>query len=170
MDMATTDLNAVVGCGYVGLVTAVGLAEQGLRVRAYDVDPERLEACREFRFPMLEPGLEDAARAAGDRLTFHSVYEEAWPHPAFTFIAVPTPQGEAGYPNLAMLRQVLMWIADGRNRATGENVIVIRSTVPPGTARWAQVEIQRPSTWKPKVRSASNTLRIGSQRSATYSS
>jgi UDPglucose 6-dehydrogenase len=143
MDMATTDLIAVVGCGYVGLVTAVGLAEQGLRVRAYDVDPERLVACRELRFPMLEPGLEDAARAAGDRLTFHSVNEEEWPHPTFTFIAVPTPQGEAGYPNLAMLRQVLMWIADGRSRATGENVIVIRSTVPPGTARWAQVEIQR---------------------------
>ena len=36
-----------------------------------------------------------------------------------------------------------MWIADGRNRASSENVIVIRSTVPPGTARWAQVEIER---------------------------
>ena len=133
----------VVGCGYVGLVTAVGLAEQGMRVRAFDVDPVRLAACRELRFPMLEPGLEEAARAAGDRLTFHSVHEEEWPYPAFTFIAVPTPQGEAGYPNLSMLRQVLMWVADGRSRASSENVIVIRSTVPPGTARWAQVEIER---------------------------
>ena len=140
---ADADQIAVVGCGYVGLVTAVGLAEQGLRVRAFDVDPIRIAACRELRFPMLEPGLEDAARAAGDRLTFHDVREEAWPHPAFTFIAVPTPQGEAGYPNLSMLRQVLMWIADGRNRASSENVIVIRSTVPPGTARWAHVEIER---------------------------
>ena len=140
---ADADQIAVVGCGYVGLVTAVGLAEQGLRVRAFDVDQDRLAACRELHFPMLEPGLEDAARAAGDRLTFHSVHEEEWPHPAFTFIAVPTPQGEAGYPNLSMLRQVLMWIADGRGRASGENVIVIRSTVPPGTARWAQVEIER---------------------------
>ncbi len=143
MDNARNDLIAVVGCGYVGLVTAVGLAEQGMRVRAFDVDPERIAACRELRFPMLEPGLEDAARNAGDRLTFHSVNEEAWPHPTFTFIAVPTPQGEAGYPNLSMLRQVLMWIADGRSRASSENVIVIRSTVPPGTARWAQVEIER---------------------------
>lgn len=141
--MAKNDLIAVVGCGYVGLVTAVGLAEQGMRVRAFDVDPVRLAACRELHFPMLEPGLEDAARAAGDRLTFHSVLEEAWPHAAFSFIAVPTPQGEAGYPNLSMLRQVLMWIADGRSRASSENVIVIRSTVPPGTARWAQVEIER---------------------------
>jgi UDPglucose 6-dehydrogenase len=141
--MAKTDLIAVVGCGYVGLVTAEGLAEQGLRVRAYDVDPARLAACRELQFPMLEPGLQEAARAAGDRLTFHNVREEAWPHPAFSFIAVPTPQGEAGYPNLSMLRQVLMWIADSRSRATSENVIVIRSTVPPGTARWAQVEIER---------------------------
>jgi UDPglucose 6-dehydrogenase len=143
MDKAKNDLIAVVGCGYVGLVTAVGLAEQGMRVRAFDVDPVRLEACRELHFPMLEPELEDAARAAGDLLTFHNVREEAWPHPAFSFIAVPTPQGEAGYPNLSMLRQVLMWIADGRSRANRENIIVIRSTVPPGTARWAQVEIER---------------------------
>lgn len=141
--MAKTDPIAIVGCGYVGLVTAVGLAEQGMRVRAYDVDPTRLEACRAYRFPMLEPGLEEAARAAGDRLTYHSVLEEAWPQPAFTFIAVPTPQGDAGYPNLSMLRQVLMWIADGRGRPSRDNVIVIRSTVPPGTARWAQVEIER---------------------------
>ena len=141
--MAKNDLIAVVGCGYVGLVTAVGLAEQGMRVRAFDVDPARIKACRELRFPMLEPGLEDAASAAGDRLTFHDVREEVWPHPAFTFIAVPTPQGEAGYPNLSMLRQVLMWIADGRSRVSSENVIVIRSTVPPGTARWAEVEIER---------------------------
>ena len=141
--MVESDQIAVVGSGYVGLVTAVGLAEQGMRVRAFDVDPERLAALRALRFPMLEPGLEEAARAAGDRLTFHSVREEAWPHPAFSFIAVPTPQGEAGYPNLSMLRQVLMWIADGRGRASSENVIVIRSTVPPGTARWAQVEIER---------------------------
>jgi UDPglucose 6-dehydrogenase len=139
----TADVIAVVGCGYVGLVTAVGLAEQGVRVRAFDVDPVRIAACRELRFPMLEPGLEDAARAAGDLLTFHDVHEEPWPDAAFTFIAVPTPQGEAGYPNLSMLRQVLMWIADGRARASQENVIVIRSTVPPGTARWAQVEIER---------------------------
>lgn len=141
--MAQADLIAVVGCGYVGLVTAVGLAEQGLRVRAYDVDPIRVAACQELHFPMVEPGLEEAARAAGDRLTFHDVHEEAWPTPAFTFLAVPTPQGEAGYPNLSMLRQALKWIADGRGRATAENVIVIRSTVPPGTARWAQVEIER---------------------------
>ena len=120
--MATSDLITVVGCGYVGLVTAVGLAEQGMRVRAFDVDPVRLAACRDHRFPMVELGLEDAARSAGARLTFHSVREEAGPHPAFTFIAVPTPQGEAGYPNLSMLRQVLMWIADGRSRAGSENV------------------------------------------------
>ena len=141
--MPNTDQIAVVGCGYVGLVTAVGLAEQGLRVRAFDVDPARLAACRDLRFPMLEPGLEEAARAAGDHLTFHSVLEESWPHPTFTFIAVPTPQGDAGYPNLSMLQQVLTWIADAPTRASSENVIVIRSTVPPGTARWAQLEIER---------------------------
>ena len=72
MRMSGTGLIAVVGCGYVGLVTAVGLAEQGLRVRAYDIDPARIAACRELAFPMMEPGLEEAARAAGRRRTSHS--------------------------------------------------------------------------------------------------
>jgi UDPglucose 6-dehydrogenase len=143
MHIPEPNLIAVVGCGYVGLVTAVGLAEQGLRVQAYDVDLDHLASCRALQFPMMEPGLEDAARAAGDRLTFHDVGEEAWPRAAFTFVAVPTPQGDAGYPNLNMLRQALKWIADGRHRAGPENVIVIRSTVPPGTARWARGEIER---------------------------
>jgi UDPglucose 6-dehydrogenase len=133
----------VVGCGYVGLVTAVGLAEQGHRVRAYDVDPVRVAASRELRFPMVEPGLEEAARAAGNGLTFHDAREEAWPGAAFTFLAVPTPQGEAGYPNLTFLRRALMWIADSRGRAGADSVIVVRSTVPPGTARWARGEIER---------------------------
>ncbi len=134
---------AVVGCGYVGLVTAVGLAEQGLRVRAYDVDRARIAACSSLNFPMMEPGLEEAARNAGDRLTFHDAGNEAWVAAAFTFLAVPTPQGEAGYPNLSMLRQALAWIAAAPTSATQDNVIVIRSTVPPGTARWAAGEIER---------------------------
>jgi UDPglucose 6-dehydrogenase len=143
MQETEPNLIAVVGCGYVGLVTAVGLAEHGLRVRAYDVDAVHLEQLRSLRFPMMEPGLEEAARAAGDHLTFHNVDEEAWPRAAFTFVAVPTPQGDAGYPNLNMLRQALKWIADSRHPAGPENVIVIRSTVPPGTARWARGEIER---------------------------
>jgi UDPglucose 6-dehydrogenase len=128
---------AVIGCGYVGLVTAVGLAEQGYRVRAYDIDPARIAACRALRFPMLEPGLEEAARAAGDGLTFHDVRSEPWTPADFTFLAVPTPQGVAGYPNLSMLEGALGWIAESPTPATESNVIVIRSTVPPGTARWA---------------------------------
>jgi UDPglucose 6-dehydrogenase len=134
---------AVVGCGYVGLVTAIGLAEQGNRVRAYDIDAARIAACRRLSFPMIEPGLEEAAKASGDRLSFHDVREESWPNADFTFLALPTPQGDAGYPNLSMLRQALKWIADGRQRATAKNVIVIRSTVPPGTAKWAHGEIGR---------------------------
>jgi UDPglucose 6-dehydrogenase len=138
----STDI-AVIGCGYVGLVTAVGLAEQGYRVRAYDVDTDRIAACRALDFPMLEPGLEDAARAAGDGLTFHDVRVEPWTPASFTFLAVPTPQGAAGYPNLSMLEQALAWIAESPTPATSDHVIVIRSTVPPGTARWAAAVVKR---------------------------
>ena len=140
--MPNTDQIAVVGCGYVGLVTAVGLAEQGLRVRAYDVDPARLAACRDLRFPMLEPGLEDAARAAGDRLTFHAsrgivaasdVHLHRRPYPAGRG-RIPEPVHAPAGAHVDRRRA---------GPASGENVIVIRSTVPPGTARWAQVEIER---------------------------
>jgi UDPglucose 6-dehydrogenase len=91
----------------------------------------------------VEPGLEEAARAAGVSLTFHDTGEDPWPDAAFTFVAVPTPQGEAGYPNLSMLRQALAWIAAGPRRATRSSVIVIRSTVPPGTVVWVQAEVER---------------------------
>lgn len=141
--MAHQEPIAVVGCGYVGLVTAVGLAEQGFRVRAYDIDPVRIAACRNLTFPILEPGLNEAARAAKDRLTFHDVREEPWSPAAFTFLTVPTPQGEAGYPNLSFLREALTWIASGPEPVTADSVIVIRSTVPPGTAQWAKAEIER---------------------------
>jgi UDPglucose 6-dehydrogenase len=137
------DVISVVGCGYVGLVTAVGLAEQGLRVRAYDVDPVRVAACRGLAFPMLEPDLVEAARSAGDRLTFHDTAEEPWSTAAFTFLAVPTPEGIAGDPDLSRLREALSWIAQSRDHPSADTVIVIRSTVPPGTARWAQTEIER---------------------------
>lgn len=134
----------VIGCGYVGLVTAVGLAEQGLQVRAFDVDRGRVAACRALDFPIMEPGLAEAARGAGDRLTFHDVREEPWSSRSmFTFVAVPTPQGEAGHPNLSMLGEALEWIACSGPGPGSDNLIVIRSTVPPGTARWAQREIAR---------------------------
>ncbi len=141
--MSENESVAVVGCGYVGLVTAVGLAEQGVRVRAYDVDPERVAACQMLRFPMLEPGLVEAARAAGPTLTFHDARNEPWPHAAFTFLAVPTPQGESGHPNLSYLEDALGWVAEAADGPDASTVIVIRSTVPPGTARWAQLEIAR---------------------------
>ncbi len=127
----------------MGLVTAVGLAEQGYRVRAYDIDARRIAALRAIDFPMLEPGLEEAARAAGDRLTFHDVRSEPWTPASFSFLAVPTPQGAAGYPNLQALEQALAWIGSSPTPATSDNVIVIRSTVPPGTARWAADEVKR---------------------------
>jgi UDPglucose 6-dehydrogenase len=132
---------AVIGCGYVGLVTAVGLAEHGYRVRAYDVDQARVAACRAGRFPMIEPGLREAAASAGSRLTFHETTTEAWIPAAFTFLAVPTPQGPSGYPNLSMLENALDWIAASPVRPTPANTIVIRSTVPPGTARWAAATV-----------------------------
>ena len=111
-------------------------------VRAYDKDPQRVDACRRLSFPMIEPGLEEAAKAAGDRLTFHDVAHEPWPAADFTFLTVPTPQGESGYPNLSMLREALTWIASAGSAATQKSVVVIRSTVPPGTALWAESELE----------------------------
>ncbi|MFN8556272.1 MAG: 3-hydroxyacyl-CoA dehydrogenase NAD-binding domain-containing protein [Dehalococcoidia bacterium] len=70
---------AVVGCGYVGLVTAAGFAEQGHRVYAFDSDAERVQALRAGVMPLLEPGLAEACRAAAGRLTFHHTAVESCP-------------------------------------------------------------------------------------------
>src|SRR5512143_1556506 len=132
---------AVVGVGYVGLVTGTCLADLGHRVVCLDVNAERVENLKKAIMPIYEPGLEEIVRRnmhAG-RLSFTTSYAEAVngtsPDQAaeFVFIAVGTPSAVDGKADLDYVRQAAESIADVMDHPL---IVVNKSTVPVGTGDW----------------------------------
>lgn len=118
----------IVGAGYVGLVSAVGLANLGHRVELVETGAVRLAALREGRIPIHEEGLQeglDAALAAG-RLT---ITDEVPADASIVLICVGTPIGDDGRSDLSQLDASLAGI---RGRLGRDAILVIRSTLPVG--------------------------------------
>ena len=124
---------AVIGTGYVGLVTGVGFAETGNEVICADVDASKIERLRRNRIPIYEPGLEPlVARNQGEgRLTFTTDVGAAVEASDVVFIAVGTPQDEDGSADLRHVLDVATLIGRRMNRP---KIVVTKSTVPVGTA------------------------------------
>ena len=124
---------AVIGTGYVGLVTGVCLAEHGHEVTCVDNVEAKIEALRAGEVPIYEPGLKEmiARNVHADRLYFTTDGTAAVASAEVVFIAVGTPPGENGEADLRYVREAAATIAKGM---TGYRVIVIKSTVPVGTA------------------------------------
>jgi UDPglucose 6-dehydrogenase len=133
----------VIGAGYVGLVTAVGLAGLGRNVRLVETRPDRLEALRGGRSPIHEPGLQDGLAAAlgSGRLT---VADAADDQRGIVLVCVGTPIGDDGRSDLSQLRSALQGLAD---QPDGGAIVVIRSTLPIGgtrlAAEWSGVPTSR---------------------------
>jgi UDPglucose 6-dehydrogenase len=123
----------VVGGGYVGLVTAVCLAEIGRTVRVVETDTTRLAELRAGRAPLYEPGLDDVLRdvIAAGRFEATDDMRTAVTGAGMVFVAVGTPPHQDGG---ADLDQVLLALDQVGEHAGDGTVVVIKSTVPPGTA------------------------------------
>ncbi len=126
---------AVIGTGYVGLVTAVGFADLGNRVIGVDIDEAKVERLREGKAPFFEPGLEELLQRnlKAGRLSFTTEYAEAVPQAEFVFITVGTPMGEDGG---AEMRYVEMAVEGIGRTMEGHTIIINKSTVPVGTGDW----------------------------------
>ncbi len=124
---------AVVGTGYVGLVTGTCFAESGHSVACLDVDARKIETLRGGGIPIYEPGLEELVRrnVKEKRLSFTTSYPEAIADAEIAFIAVGTPPGETGEADLSYVLAATEEI--GRN-LSGHTVVVNKSTVPVGSA------------------------------------
>ena len=124
---------AVVGTGYVGLVTGAGFAELGHAVTCVDIDPDRIARLRRGETPIHEPGLPEIVRRNGalGRLRFSTSIAEAVPGSQVVFIAVGTPSRADGGADLAYVISAAKEI--GR-AIDGFTVVVTKSTVPVGTA------------------------------------
>ena len=96
---------AVVGTGYVGLVTGTCFADLGNRVTCIDIDEHKIQVLREGGVPIYEPGLEEVIRrnVAAGRLSFVTSYAEGLRDAEFVFIAVGTPSGVDGEADLVLV-------------------------------------------------------------------
>jgi UDPglucose 6-dehydrogenase len=133
---------AVVGTGYVGLVTGAVFADLGNDVICVDKDAAKIAGLRAGRMPIYEPGLEElVARNVGDgRLTFSIDLADAVRRSDIIFIAVGTPPKASGESDLSAVEEVAHGIAESLDRY---KVIVNKSTVPVGTGDLVRTIIER---------------------------
>jgi UDPglucose 6-dehydrogenase len=119
---------AVIGTGYVGLVTAAGFAQLGSDAWCVDIDAEKIATLNRGEIPIYEPGLEECVARNRDRLHFSSELSSALEHARLLFVAVGTPPTYSGDADLSAVDQVVagMPISD-------RHALVMKSTVPVGT-------------------------------------
>ena len=129
---------AVVGTGYVGLVTGTCLAETGNTVTCVDINPEIVRKLNAGEIHIYEPGLEDLVkknRAAG-RLAFTGDLASAVAGARLIFVAVPTPELPSGQVGMQYVNKVADDVAAiFKARPADAPILVLKSTVPPGTNR-----------------------------------
>ncbi|MBL8731050.1 MAG: UDP-glucose/GDP-mannose dehydrogenase family protein [Planctomycetes bacterium] len=132
---------AVVGTGYVGLVTGSCLSDVGMDVTCVDVNAEKIQNLKRGVLPIYEPGLEDIVErnSKSRRLHFTTSLPEAVQGAEAAFIAVGTPPGEDGS---ADLRYVLAVAREIGEQMRDYMVVITKSTVPVGTAEKVRAELQ----------------------------
>ena len=132
---------AVVGTGYVGLVTGTCLAEVGTNVTCVDIDKKKIEGLKNGVMPIYEPGLEPMVTRnyKKGKLHFSTDITSALKDADVAFIAVGTPPGEDGSADLQYVLKVASQIGANMN---SYGVVVTKSTVPVGTAKKVGAAVQ----------------------------
>ncbi len=125
---------AIVGTGYVGLVSGACFAEMGVNVACVDIDKHKIEALRQGKVPIYEPGLDEMVlrNAKAGRLSFTTSLADVIDDVEVVFIAVGTPPDEDGSADLRYVLDVAREFGRSIKRYT---LLVTKSTVPVGTAR-----------------------------------
>ena len=125
---------SIIGLGYVGTVAAAGLAAAGHTVVGIDTDRRRIEKLRLGEIPIYEPGLATrmVAGIAAGNLCFQHQDEITESLGDAVLIATGTPPSDGGGADLSQVRAALDWI---KSRCPNNLVVIMKSTVPPGTGR-----------------------------------
>jgi UDPglucose 6-dehydrogenase len=124
---------AVIGAGYVGLVTAAGFAELGSDVWCVDIDGGKIERLRRGEAPIYEPELEQLLARNAGRLRFSTELADALEHARLLFVAVGTPPSYSGDADLSAVHAVVEAIPASAVGAESRHSLVMKSTVPCGT-------------------------------------
>ncbi|MCI1647908.1 MAG: UDP-glucose/GDP-mannose dehydrogenase family protein [Bacteroides sp.] len=132
---------AIVGTGYVGLVTGACFSEMGVDVTCVDVQADKIENLKKGILPIYEPGLEDMVHRnyTAGRLKFTTDLTECLDDVEVVFSAVGTPPDEDGSADLRYVLEVARTIGQNMNKYV---LVVTKSTVPVGTAKKVKAAIQ----------------------------
>lgn len=133
---------AIVGTGYVGLVSGTCFADTGAKVTCVDVDAAKIERLKRGEIPIYEPGLDELVvkNVKAGRLSFSTSLADILNEQEIVFSAVGTPPDEDGSADLKYVLQVAKTIGENLNKYI---VVVTKSTVPVGTARKVRETIQK---------------------------
>ncbi len=151
---------AVVGTGYVGLVTGTCFAETGNTVTCVDIDAAKVESLKSGKLTIYEPGLDVLfhRNMQQRRLLFTTSLEEGIKDARIIFLALPTPQGEDGSADL----KYVLKVADDLGPLLKEYAVIVdKSTVPVGTAEKVREHIAKSATVEFDVVSNPEFLREG---------
>ncbi|MBL8181183.1 MAG: UDP-glucose/GDP-mannose dehydrogenase family protein [Blastocatellia bacterium] len=146
---------AVIGTGYVGLVSGACFAEFGVDVTCVDVDAAKIDKLKAGGIPIYEPGLDTivAKNVEAGRLHFTTDIKAAVEQALVVFLAVGTPPLPDGTPDMSFYRQAAKDVAEAMN---GYKVLVTKSTVPVGTGKWLREFVQENLTIDTEFGVASN--------------
>ena len=133
---------AVIGTGYVGLVTGACFAEFGVDVTCVDIDSEKIARLSSGEMPIYEPGLEQLVikNMQSGRLQFTTDIKQAVEQALVIFLAVGTPPKSDGSPDLSFVEAAASSVAEHMN---GYKVVVTKSTVPIGTGEHLRKRIRQ---------------------------
>ncbi len=146
---------AVIGTGYVGLVTGACFAEFGVEVTCVDVDEKKINGLLNGVMPIYEPGLDAIVEknVKAGRLHFTTDIKTAVEQALVVFLAVGTPPKEDGSPDMSYYQQAAKDVAEAMN---GYKVLVTKSTVPVGTGKWLREFVAENQKTKTNFGVASN--------------
>ena len=125
---------AIIGTGYVGLVSGSGISDFGHKVICADIDEEKIKALQTGKIPIYEPGLDELVErnTKAERLSFSTDVEKTIRNSDVIFIAVSTPQSENGEADISAVKAVAKIIGQNLNN---RKVVCTKSTVPIGTGK-----------------------------------
>jgi nucleotide sugar dehydrogenase len=128
---------AFFGLGYVGLSTAICLASKEFRVCGFDIDHNKVKMINSGQAPFHEPGLDEILKIviSNGALKATTDYLEPVLKSDITFISVDTPSNPDGSADLSNVKKASEMIVNALSQKDDWHLIVVKSTVPPGTTR-----------------------------------
>ena len=133
---------AIIGAGYVGLVTGTCFAETGNQVFCMDVDEDKIQLLKKGRVPIFEPGLSEmiSRNLKDGRLSFTTNLEKVVKNARMIFVAVGTPSGADGYRDISSVIRVCEAVTSSMNEY---KILVLKRTVPVGTSEIIEGKLNR---------------------------